>query len=359
VKDPRPNLYGMDREALAAFLQRYGAPAYHADQVYRWLYSRGRLDPAEWTDLSKELRADIARDGCVLPGEISDLVEASDGTIKYRVRLPGGDSVESVYMAQSDRVTLCLSSQVGCALGCDFCLTAKMGLVRHLRPGEIVGQVAQLVEARHLAETTFNIVFMGMGEPLHNYSGVVAAYRLLVDPDGFGLSRRRITVSTAGLVPAIEKLASEKIRLKLAVSLNATTNEVRDRIMPINRRYPIEQLIRACRLYAARTGEPFTFEYVLLKGVNDTADDLLRLVKIVRSAPAKLNLIPFNPVPERLSYQPPSRRRIEEIRDRLIDDGLRVGIRWSRGADARAACGQLALLSGASPDSAQPRGAAP
>jgi 23S rRNA (adenine2503-C2)-methyltransferase len=219
-----------------------------------------------------------------------------------------------------------------------------MGLDRHLSAGEIVGQVALIQDDRKLGSAPFNVVFMGMGEPLHNYDGVLAAFRLLTAADGFALSRRRITVSTSGLAPAIERLAGEPERPRLAVSLNATTDTVRDRIMPVNKKYPIARLLEACRLYARRTGEPFTFEYVLLEGVNDTDGDVERLAKLLRANPVKLNLIPFNPVPGWLPYRPPARERIVAIRDRLLAQDLRVSIRWSRGAQARAACGQLALL---------------
>jgi 23S rRNA (adenine2503-C2)-methyltransferase len=334
----------MDREALSAFLDRYRVPAFHAEQVFRWLYFRRRFDPGEWTDLARDLRERVAADAVVDPGRIAERVVAGDGTVKYRVELAAGDAVEAVYMEQEERVTLCVSSQIGCALGCDFCLTGRMGLVRHLAPGEIAGQVALLVDDKGLNKTAFNIVFMGMGEPLHNYDGVMRAFRLLVDPTGFGMSRRRITVSTSGMVPQIERLAAEDPRPLLAVSLNATTDEVRDRIMPVNRKYPIDRLITSCRQYARNSGDALTLEYVLLSGINDTEDDVRRLAAIVRSLPAKLNLIPFNPVPEWLDYRPPSRRRVVAIRDRLLEAGARVSIRWSRGAEARAACGQLALL---------------
>jgi 23S rRNA (adenine2503-C2)-methyltransferase len=247
-------------------------------------------------------------------------------------------------MVQRERVTMCISSQVGCALACDFCLTGKMGLTRHLTPGEIVGQVTLLQDDRSLGDTPFNLVFMGMGEPLHNYDGVLGAFRILTDPDGLGMSRRRITVSTSGLVPEIERLSREPARPRLAVSLNATTDAIRERLMPVNKRWPIASLLAACRAYAKTTGEPFTLEYVLLEGVNDSDADVARLEKLLRANPAKLNLIPFNAVPEWLDYKPPSRERITAIRDRLLSKDLRVSIRWSRGADARAACGQLAIL---------------
>ena len=339
-----PNLYGMGRGALGRFLASYDAQAFHAGQIYRWLYGRAVYDPVGWTDLAKDLRERIQRDARVDPGRIAGRAEAADGTVKYRITLSDDQSVETVYMVQSQRVTLCVSSQVGCALGCDFCLTGKMGLIRNLDPGEIAGQVALVCGDRELDQQPFNIVFMGMGEPLHNYDGVMRAFRLLVDPHGFGLSRRRITVSTSGMVPAILRLAEEEPRPRLAVSLNATTDEVRNRIMPINRKHPIDTLLRACREFTRRTRDSFTFEYVLLAGVNDTDADVRRLARMARPLRVKVNLIPFNPVPDWLRYGPPSTERVNEIRDRLLESGVRASIRWSRGADARAACGQLALL---------------
>ena len=218
-----------------------------------------------------------------------------------------------------------------------------MGLVRNLGPGEIVGQVALARSDRRLGDGPFNVVLMGMGEPLGNYDAVLEAVRILTDPEGFGLSHRRITLSTAGIAPAIERLGREPRRPRLAVSLNATTDAVRDRLMPVNRRYPIARLREACRAFARETGDRFTFEYVLLDGVNDGAADVARLARIARGHGAKINLIPYNPVPGRLDYRPTSRERTLEIRDRLAALGARVAVRWSRGAEARAACGQLAV----------------
>jgi len=340
-----PNLYGLSREALAAPLEALGARGYAAGQVYRWMYGRRVLDPARWTDLPLPLRQRIAETCRVDPGRIEGRTEAPDGTLKVRIALHDGRAVEAVHMVQAGRVTLCLSSQAGCALGCTFCLTGTMGLLRHLDPGEIVGQVALLQEDRGLAGDRFNIVFMGMGEPLHNYEAVLAAFRLLTDPEGFALSRRRITLSSAGLAPAIERLAEEPKGPRLAVSLNATTDLQRDRLMPINRKYPLERLLAACRTFARAHGDRFTFEYVLLHGVNDSDADVDRLGRILARHPAKLNLIPFNAVPDRLPFHPPPRARVVEIRDRLLARGLPVSIRWSRGAEVRAACGQLAVQS--------------
>lgn len=350
--DARPNLHGMSRPDLESFLESLDAPRFHGDQVFRWLYARRRYDPASFTDLSKAMRAKLAEAARVATPTIASQVIADDGTVKYKIQLPGGGSVETVYMVQRERVTLCVSSQVGCALKCGFCLTARMGLVRQLTPGEIVGQIALIQEAQKLGDRPFNVVFMGMGEPLHNYDGVVAAIRLLVDPAGFGLARRRITVSTSGLAPEIERLAAEPVRPRLAISLNATTDAVRDRIMPVNRKYPIARLLAACRRFASVTGEKFTFEYVLLAGVNDTDADVTRLAKILRANPAKLNLIPFNEVPGWLPFSAPELARVVAIRDQLLRLGLPVSIRWSRGAGARAACGQLAVLDNATRPSA-------
>jgi 23S rRNA (adenine2503-C2)-methyltransferase len=335
----------LDRQQLSELLHgRYGAAAFHGKQVYRWLYARRNLEPSSWTDLSKELRRRLAAEALADPGHLGSRTEAEDGTVKYCTELPGGNSVESVYMEYAGRVTLCISSQVGCALDCDFCLTGKMGFKRHLSTGEIVGQIALIHEDRGLDERAFNVVFMGMGEPLHNYDAVLGAVRILTDPDGFGISRRRVTVSTSGLAPAIERLAGEAVRPRLAVSLNATTDAVRERIMPVNRKYPIGRLLEACASFGRTTGERFSFEYVLLQGINDSDADIPRLAKILRRVPAKLNLIPFNPVPGWLDYRPPAPHRVEQIRERLNELGVRATIRWSRGAEARAACGQLALL---------------
>ena len=340
---PSRDLFGRTREEIGAALAALGARTFHRDQVYRWIYARGVIDPAGWTDLPRPLRERIAASHTISTPRIDAQASAADGTIKYRMALPAGGTVETVFMVQRDRVTLCLSSQVGCALDCDFCLTAKMGFVRHLDAGEIVGQVAVVRRDRKL-EGPFNIVFMGMGEPLHNYDNVVASFRLLTDPGGFALSRKRVTISTSGLAPAIERLAEEPAPPRLAVSLNATNDATRDRIMPVNRKYPIARLLEACRRFTEKTGDRFTLEYVLLAGINDSDADVARLRGILRRTNAKLNLIPFNPVPGWLPYTSTPRERIVAIRDRLLGWDLPVSIRWSRGLEARAACGQLALL---------------
>jgi 23S rRNA (adenine2503-C2)-methyltransferase len=324
----------------------WGEPAYRGKQVFDWIHRKGVLDPDEMSNVPKALRERLKEEGVGWPLEVVSAHESADRTKKLLVGMPDGEKVETVLIPQlgdATVVTQCISSQVGCAMGCVFCASGVAGLKRQMSDAEIVAQV--LLGRRELGpdQRIRNVVFMGMGEPLHNYDGLTAALRLLLDPQGFGLSRKRITVSTSGLAPAIEKLAASGLKPRLAVSLNASTDAVRSKLMPINRRYPIKRLVEACRTYARATGDPFTFEYVLLAGVNDSDDDVGRLPAIVRGLPAKLNLIPFNPVPEELDYLPPDRQRVESIRDRLLDAGLRVSIRWSRGAEARAACGQLAL----------------
>jgi 23S rRNA (adenine2503-C2)-methyltransferase len=340
----------MERRQLTAFITRYGIPDFHALQIFRWLYSRDRLRPDRWTDLPKRTRLLISKDSVVDPGRVEERLSASDGTFKYGIRLPNGGSVEAVFMEQEGRETICLSSQIGCALACEFCLTGRMGFIRHLEPGEIVGQLALILRERRVRGRRFNVVFMGMGEPLHNYDALLSGFRLMVDPDGFAIPPRRITLSTSGLVPEITRLAGESIRPRLAVSLNATTDDVRNRIMPINRKYSLAVLLEACRAFTRQTGEQVTFEYVLLSGLNDSDEDMARLSRFARSTPAKINLIPFNEVVDELPFRAPAKRRTIDIRDRLLRMGLRVSIRWSKGAEVRAACGQLAQRSSANCD---------
>ena len=338
------NLFGLDEERLVRALAELGAPRFRAGQARRWMYARGVLDPRSWSDFPRALRERLAADRRVDAGTIAERTEAHDGTIKYRVELPSGGAVETVYLVQRGRVTLCLSSQVGCALGCSFCLTARMGLVRHLEASEIAGQVALVRAERALVGQPVNLVFMGMGEPLHNYEGLRAALALLTDPEGFAVPARRITVSTSGLVPGIERLAAEPVRPRLAVSLNATTDAVRDEIMPVNRKYPIARLLAACRAFARVSESRVTLEYVLLAGVNDAPEDATRLARLARGVPARVNLIPFNEVAGWLPYRRPARAAVLAFRDRVVAAGALATVRFSRGLEARAACGQLAVL---------------
>ena len=254
--------------------------------------------------------------------------------------LEDGRRIEAVYIPDTPRQTFCISSQVGCAMDCDFCLTGKMGFVRHLTPAEIAGQVRVLADATGLAGTPFNIVLMGMGEPLHNYDSVMTTIRILCDEQGMAVAPRRITLSTVGLVPAMEKLAQEPIMPNLAVSLHATTDAQRDRLVPINRKYPLEALIDACKRFPLKRRSRITFEYVLLDGVNDTPEDARRLVRLLDEVKAKVNLLPLNAAPG-IPYERPSDARVDRFARLLAEHGLTVSVRKSRGRDIRAACGQL------------------
>ena len=282
--------------------------------------------------------------------------ESSDGTIRYVLALGLADAtrgadagtakaatVETVFMPEENRQTICISTQAGCAVDCHFCLTATLGLVRNLTAGEIVGQVlVALEENRAALKPQTNVVLMGQGEPLLNYEAVMAALRILLDPSGIAISPKHATLSTSGIVPGIEKLGQEKVRPKLAISLNASSNEQRDKIMPINRKYPIEKLLEACAKYPLRTWEHLTFEYVLLGGFNDAPEDARRVVKLLANLRVKVNLIPWNP--GELPYETPDAARVEEFRKILVEKGLPAFVRYSRGQDVMAACGQLALI---------------
>jgi len=340
------DLLGREREDLARLVEGIGEKRYHALQLYRWIYARRALSFDRMTDLSRAFRERLASSFSLGRPVARQAQVSTDGTRKYLFDLAGGGSVESVFMPEERRVTFCISSQIGCALDCRFCLTAQMGLSRNLTTGEIVGQVLALLddnEAR-LEGRVVNIVMMGMGEALHNYDQTVAAVRLLADPDGVGIPRRRITLSTAGLAPAITRLAAEPVRPRLAISLNATTDDVRSRIMPINRKYPLATLLDACAGYPMAPRERLTFEYVLLSGINDTPADPRRLAALMNRhrLRAKVNLIPFN-AGAGLPFGEPAAAVARRFRDELLDRGVPASIRNNRGRDISAACGQLAL----------------
>lgn len=344
---PVPDLLGMELPAIERLVEQLGAPRYHARQIHRWVYARRVRSIAAMSDLSLALRARLAeRSRLRWPAPVR--VQASaDGTRKYLLSARGGGEVEAVYIPEPRRVTLCISPQIGCALDCAFCLTAQLGFLRHLTAGEIVGQALFVLEDSKddLGGRPVNIVMMGMGEALHNYDDAIAAVRLLAEPGGIGIPPRRITLSTAGLVPGIERLAREPVRPRLAVSLNATTDAVRSRIMPINRRYPLGVLLEACARFPLAPRERLTFEYVLLAGLNDTSADPPRLASLIREhrLRAKVNLIPFN-AGGGLSFREPSAAAVTRFRDDLLALGVPASIRSNRGRDISAACGQLALI---------------
>ena len=266
-----------------------------------------------------------------------------DGTVKYLLRLEDAEGVEAVYIPEKRRITFCISSQIGCPLGCTFCLTAKMGLVRNLTAGEIAGQAAVLAGEHRLRANEFNLVFMGMGEPLNNYDAVLSAFRVLTDAEGFGIAPRRITLSTAGVVPGLRRLAAERPRPRIAVSLSATTDALRNELMPINRAYPLAQLFETLREIPLAPRERITLEYVLLRGINDSPEDALRLAALAGKMPVKVNLIPYNEAAVK-EYAPTRLPGALALRDLLLARGIPSSVRRRRGADISAACGQLAIL---------------
>jgi 23S rRNA (adenine2503-C2)-methyltransferase len=334
-------LRGKSLAELEAIVQRLGFPGYRAKQVFQWLYKHGVRELNEMSNVPKELRetlADRYRAGGV---EIAGTQTAHDGTRKILFRLEDGRHIEGVVMPEKGRITLCISSQVGCSLACRFCLTGMRGFQRNLSVAEIVDQVVAVQRELLGGQRPNNLVFMGMGEPLLNLDGIIPALRLLTSPQAVGISTRRITVSTVGIVPGIRALGEAQTGVNLAVSLNASTDEVRTRLMPINAQYPLAAVMEACRQFPLTNRRRITFEYVLLSGVNDSVDDARRLVTLVHGIPCKINLIPFNPC-QSIPYAAPPADVIEEFRTILAAKHFTVAVRYSKGGEIQAACGQLA-----------------
>ena len=367
-------LLGKSKAELRAFCVEMGEPAYRGGQIYHALYAERKFDFARMSNLPAALRERLAKGARVMLPEVNQRFASSDGSVRYLFGLSAGEekgsstedteenqkrsdgqripaSVEAVFMPSEGRQTICISTQAGCAVDCHFCLTAQLGLIRNLTAGEILAQALLPLE-EHKAETApafeaqgkqTNIVLMGQGEPLLNFEPVMEALRILLDPEGVGITPKHATLSTSGIVPGIERLAQEKVRPKLAVSLNASNDEQRDALMPINRKYPLKTLMEACKNYPLRPWEHLTFEYVMLGGVNDSADDARRVVRLLAPLKrVKVNLIPWNP--GELPYRESAPERIEEFRRFLNDKGVPAFVRYSRGRDVMAACGQLALL---------------
>jgi 23S rRNA (adenine2503-C2)-methyltransferase len=344
-------LLGKSAEELRDYVASLGEAAYRARQIYRAIYAERRFEFASMTNLPAALRARLAAEASISLPKVIRRFPSSDGSVRLLMALPGGGTraaqIEAVFMPSEGRQTICISTQAGCAVDCHFCLTAQLGLIRNLTAGEIVGQVlVALAEhgAAELAPRT-NVVLMGQGEPLLNYDAVMAAVRILLDAEGVGISPRHVTLSTSGIVPGIERLAEEEARPKLAISLNASTDEQRDAVMPINRKYPLAVLLDACRRYPLRTWEWLTFEYVLLGGANDSPEDARRVARLIANLRAKVNLIPWNP--GALPFRAPEASRVEEFRQVLTEKGVPAFVRLSRGQDVFAACGQLALMESA------------
>jgi 23S rRNA (adenine2503-C2)-methyltransferase len=357
-------LLGKSLEELRAFCKEAGEPGYRGGQIYRALYAEGTFAIAEMTTLPLELREKLGQQASITLPKVRQRYVSSDGSVRYLFGLGDGGqeqvgaakknnsvgnrqrpaSVEAVFMPSEGRQTICVSSQAGCAVDCHFCLTAQLGLIRNLSAGEILGQVLvplKDMQAQGLAPRT-NVVLMGQGEPLLNFENVMAAMRILLDQKGVSLSPKYVSISTSGIVPGIEKLAKEEIRPKLAISLNASNDEQRDALMPINRKYPLKDLLEACRAFPLRKWEYLMFEYVMLGGVNDTEADARRVARLIAPMKrAKVNLIPWNP--GELPFQESNAQTIETFQRILMDRGVPTYVRYSRGRDVMAACGQLAL----------------
>ncbi len=341
---PRINLLDLDRRRFEEFFAGLGEKRFRAHQLMKWIYHHHVTDFALMTDVGRALRAKLEEHAEIRLPETLLEQQSTDGTCKWMLGLPGGNAIETVYIPEPTRGTLCVSSQVGCALNCSFCSTGMQGFNRNLSTAEIIGQV--WVAARALGNETrgnrriTNVVMMGMGEPLLNFDNVVAAMNLMRDDYGFGLASKRVTLSTAGLVPMIDQLA-ENADVSLAVSLHAPVDELRDQLVPLNRKYPIAELLAACSRYqAARPRSSVTFEYTLMDGINDRPEHARALVKLLRKLPSKLNLIPFNPFPG-TQYKRSSSESIHTFQRIVMDAGLIATVRRTRGDDIDAACGQL------------------
>src|SRR6266704_979700 len=342
----RRNLVGLGRAELAEEMAEFGVEPFRARQLWHWIYHRGATDFAAMTSLSRPFREKLAARYELSRPAVSRSLTSIDGTRKWLLRFADGEEVETVHIPEEDRGTLCVSSQVGCTLTCSFCHTGTQRLVRNLTPEEIVGQV--MIARDALGEwpspqddrQVTNIVLMGMGEPLYNYENVAAALKTIMDPEGLSISRRKITLSTAGVVPMIRRCGAE-LGVNLAVSLHAVRDDIRDRLVPLNRKYPIAQLLEACRSYpGASNARRITFEYVMLKGVNDSPAEARELVRLLKGIPAKVNLIPFNPWPG-APYECSSDKAIASFSDIVFAAGYSAPVRTPRGRDISAACGQL------------------
>jgi 23S rRNA (adenine2503-C2)-methyltransferase len=332
------SLFDYERPELAELFQ----PAFRATQIFKSVYQLWLDDFEVMTDLPKLLRSSLSEEWNIKLPPVHRRFDSIDGTRRYLVRLDDAELAETVFIPEEHRSTICISSQVGCALACTFCLTGQLGLTRHLTPGEIAAQVliAQRDNLPWEMRDSFNIVLMGMGEPLHNYDNVMKALRILHDEHGLNMSMSRITLSTAGLLPGVERLASEPAIPNLAISLTGATNDTRNELMPINRKYPLEQLLDVIRRFPLKHRQRVTFEYVLLRGVTDSPEDALQLVKLLKGIRAKVNLIPLNEADE-LGYQRPSDAVVEKFQQILIDHHISAFVRKNRGNDISAACGQL------------------
>lgn len=342
----RTNLLGLSGSELKEFFLANGEPAFRARQLMKWVHQRGLADFSKMTDLSRSLRERLSAMAEIKAPEIVLEQASADGTLKWLLRLDDGNCIETVFIPEENRGTLCVSSQVGCALDCTFCSTARQGFNRNLSSAEIIGQLwlarSRLKDIKDCVRSISNVVFMGMGEPLLNYDAVVSAMSLMLDDLAYGLGKRRVTLSTSGVIPAMDRL-KDALDVSLAVSLHAPNNPLRDRLVPLNKKYPLEQLLPACKRFVSSKSRKnsVTFEYVMIKDVNDHPEHARELVRLLRDIPSKINLIPFNPFPQ-TRFQRSDPESIEIFREILIAGGLHSITRKTRGEDIDAACGQLA-----------------
>lgn len=336
------DLAGLTADEVAAFVVELGGKPFQGRQVFRWIHKKGVTDFAAMTTLPKALRARLAEAATISTPTVVRRDTSADGTTKLLLELGDGRRIESVFIPDTPSQTFCISTQVGCAMKCGFCLTGTMGLTRHLTAAEIAGQVRVLARELDFLDTPFNIVVMGMGEPLHNYDATMKALRIVGSEEGLHVSPRRVTLSTVGVLPGLERLAQEAYMPNLAISLHATTEAQRDELVPINRKYSLAQLMEACRQFPLKKRSRITFEYVMLAGVNDSPADARRLVRLLHGLKAKVNLLPLNEAAG-IPYKRPSDARVDEFARILADAHITVSVRKSRGRDIRAACGQLAV----------------
>jgi len=334
------DLKNLSPSELEDFIASFGKERYRSIQILRWLYQRGVHSFDQMTNLSKKFRQAMEQVSFISVLLPLLMEESSDGTKKFLFQLEVGNRIESVLIPDKKRLTLCLSTQVGCAMGCRFCLTGKKGLKRNLTTAEIVNQILAVRETLPDKTSITNIVLMGMGEPLANYQNTLRAIELMTHPEAFKFSSRRVTLSTLGLLPELEQLAREKARFRLAISLNASDEETRSRLMPINRRYPLKRILEVCRKFPLQPRARITFEYVLLQGENDSLEDAKRLLKMLKGIPSKVNLIPLNEALG-IPFKRSSEEKVRQFQEILMNGGMTTIIRASKGADISAACGQL------------------
>src|SRR3989338_5221104 len=337
LKMQRFNLKDLSLQKMEDLVSSLGEKPYRVHQIYEWVFQKDVSSIGEMTNLSKNLRNQLSELSYISRLSIADKRVSKDGTEKYLLMLEDGNSIESVLIPDEDRLTLCISTQVGCKLNCAFCLTGKGGFIRNLNHYEIIEQI---LSVRREKKDIINIVLMGMGEPLDNYENVIKSIKTMISPHGLKIPAKRITLSTSGLIPEIKKLAKENLKINLAVSLNASDNETRDKIMPLSKKYPIEELLKTLKEYPLPPNRRITFEYVMIKRLNDSIEDAKKLSNILKGIKCKINLIPFNSY-EGVDYEATDYKNVEDVRNILISQHYTTIIRKSKGADISAACGQL------------------